>query len=125
MYAEVIFYPEAGGDERYQMAFDSEGALVNYIPAGSYMVAGNLREGADVAGSMLDYIALSESDDGEEIHFYIPKMPTFLMNEEISEAASDMAKMSNLLLKCGIDPVSREDITEIESCTVDVNDPEL
>jgi hypothetical protein len=127
MVADVGFYPVTGGRERYVMALTGAGEKVDFIPAGTYGVAASLRsgEGSNV-GSMMAYFTLQESDDRGVVHIYVPGLPEYSASAGDAPATAEMmARLSNLLLKCGIDPVSRENVKEIPTCTVAKDDPQL
>jgi hypothetical protein len=105
---------------------ESAGRLVG-VPAGTQSFSAILYENLGSAsmkvnGVMADNFMLTEGMDGRDLYVYVPYYPDIDLTAGNVEVAREAAKLTNILRKCGIGPISETEVSEDTTCTLSYSD---
>ena len=56
--------------------------------------------------------------DGKDLHVYVPYFPEFANVEDDVEAVELTTKLSNLLIECGLGPITEAPVDDFNGCNV-------
>ena len=118
---------EPASYELHEFLFtENTGRLVG-VPAGTQAFDMALYESIEtptssVNGLMGSTYDVRENLDGKDLYIYIPYYPGIADSGTDTEIATEAAKLSNLLRKCGIGPITDTEVDEDTTCTMSYSD---
>ena len=104
-------------NKRYETAFDTKSSRISNIPPGSYLIGANLMEGSKALGGFITTFNITEDLDEKSLYAFLPNILEYNEIEDVSDKAEATATLTNILLACGIKPVS-DSKPEFNSCVV-------
>ncbi|RLJ05165.1 MAG: hypothetical protein DRP18_03715 [Candidatus Aenigmatarchaeota archaeon] len=104
-------------NKRYETAFDTKSSRISNIPPGSYLIGANLMEGSKALGGFITTFNITEDLDEKSLYVFLPNILEYNEIEDVSDKAEATATLTNILLACGIKPVS-DSKPEFNSCVV-------
>lgn len=118
---------EHASHQNHEFVFtESAGRLVG-VPAGTQAFSAILYENLgsasmSVTGVMADNFALKEGMDGGDLYVYVPYYPDIDLTAGDVNVAQEAAKLTNILRKCGIGPISETEVAGDTTCTLSHSD---
>ena len=106
----------------YQMGYSSAGGRISGMPAGYYVIGGSLLSKGNELGSFLINYSLSESLDGKDLYIYLPDELGYQSLTDSSQKAGATVTLTNVLIKCGLGPVSLSEVKNFKGCSVGYNE---
>jgi hypothetical protein len=106
----------------YQTGYNSAGGQINGMPAGYYVIGGTLLSKGNELGAFIINYSLSESLDGKDMYIYLPNELGYQGLTDPGQKAGATVTLTNVLIKCGLGPVSLSEIKNFKGCSVGYNE---
>ncbi len=101
-----------------QFVFDSKMGIINRIAPDIYTISVSLMTESILTGTIMFNYDITEDMDGQDLHLYIPYMPGIAESENFEDMAVAAVTMNNLLIECGLGPMTTAPIEDFEGCVV-------
>ncbi|MCJ7816341.1 MAG: hypothetical protein MUP55_00655 [Candidatus Aenigmarchaeota archaeon] len=106
----------------YQAGYSSKGGQISGMPAGYYVIGGTLLSKGNEFGAFIINYTLSESLDGKDLYVYLPDELGYSLISDPAQKAGATVTLTNVLIKCGLGPVSLSEIKNFKGCSVGYNE---
>ncbi|MCX6814164.1 MAG: hypothetical protein NTY20_00720 [Candidatus Aenigmarchaeota archaeon] len=106
----------------YQMGYNMRGGQINGMPAGYYVIGGTLLSKGNELGAFIINYTLSEGLDGKDLYIYLPNELGYQGITDTAQKAGATVTLTNVLIKCGLGPVSLSEIKNFKGCSVGYNE---
>jgi hypothetical protein len=92
----------------YQRSFNKPVGRINRIPAGDYVISATLNDDFNEVGgfALPGYYTLEEGLDGGDLYIYLPYSQDYSQISDQTDRATEMIRLTNLMIECGLGPVS-------------------
>jgi hypothetical protein len=102
----------------YQFGYNAAGGKISGMPAGYYVIAGTLISQVDELGAFLIDYNIMESLDGKDVYIYLPNELGYKQITDSVQKAEATVALTNVLIKCGLGPVSTSEVKNFKVCSV-------
>ncbi len=106
----------------YQAGYNSGGGRISGMPAGYYVIGGTLLSKGNELGSFIINYTLSEGLDGKDLYIYLPDELGYQSLTDSGQKAGATVTLTNVLIKCGLGPISLSEIKNFKGCSVGYNE---
>jgi len=106
----------------YQAGYSTAGGQISGMPAGYYVIGGTLLSKGTELGAFIINYSLSESLDGKDLYIYLPDELGYQSLTDSAQKAGATVTLTNVLIKCGLGPLSLSEIKNFKGCSVGYNE---
>jgi|GEM_PF-1067066 len=122
----MTVYEPASHELNEFLFMESVGRLAG-VPAGKQAFTTILYENLDnpppsVNGAMGTTFTITEDLDGKDLYVYLPYYPQMDLSGDDVSVSTETGKLSNILRKCGIGPITDTEVDEDTTCTLSYSD---